>query len=85
MASDDDFFVLRKFGIVGARVALHLQDQVAWLEEQLEHEDKLCRQGPVHLADSGTFRLDQRPNRRQLLADLASSLERYRVCLKFEI
>lgn len=78
MASDDDFFVVRRFGGASARATLFLQDQIAQLEEQLQYEDHLCRQAPKEDADCGTFRSDHWPRRRQILADLASSLGRYR-------
>ncbi len=78
MASDDDFFVIRKFGRASARATLFMQDQITQLEEELEYEDHLCRQAPKEDADCGTFRLDHWPRRKQILADLASSLERYR-------
>ena len=78
-ASDADFFVLRKFGEAGARVALYLQDQVAQLEEKLEVEDECCKQDPNEaFADSGTFRHDRRPERQRILGELAQALERYR-------
>lgn len=78
MASDDDFFVLRRFGDLSARVALHLQDQIVRLEEDLQHEDQVCRLAPDAEADSGTFRLDPRPKRGRILTDLASHLGYYR-------
>ena len=77
-ASDDDFFVLRRFGKSSARVALYLQDQVAHLEEELEKVDLLCSQAPKEFADGGTFRHDRWPRRRAILDELTVSLERYR-------
>ncbi len=78
MASDDDFFVIRKFGCASARATLFLQDQITQLEEELQYQDDLCRQAPKEDADCGTFRHDHWPRRNQILADLASKLERYR-------
>jgi hypothetical protein len=40
IASDNDFFILRRFGPASARVALRLQDKVAVLVEQLRDLDK---------------------------------------------
>ena len=78
MASDDDFFVLRRFGKLGARVALLMQDRVAYLEEQLQEEDLLCSQAQKDEADSGTFRCDARPRRQEVLEEISWRLERYR-------
>ena len=35
-ASDNDFFVLRRFGALNTRVILKLQDEISELEEELE-------------------------------------------------
>ena len=79
MASDDDFFVLRRFGKLGARVVLHMQYQISKLEEDLEREDDLCRHAPNDEdADNGSFRGDPRPQRHELLVSLASILGQYR-------
>lgn len=80
-ASDDDFFVLRRFGSTSARVALYLQDQIAQLEEELQYQDRLCKQAPEDHADSGTFRFDHWPRRGQILTELSSRLEHYRTDL----
>lgn len=55
-----------------------MQDQITQLEEKLEYEDHLCRQAPKEDADCGTFHRDHWPRRNQILADLASKLDRYR-------
>ena len=74
MASDDDFFVVRKFGTVCARVILMLQDRIVILTEELEKEDNECRQLGL---DNGTLRHDPRPRRQQILEELAWRLEHY--------
>lgn len=79
MASDDDFFVVRKFGITGARTALFLQDRVVELEEKLEDLDQDCREGPKEHANCGSFRNDHWLHRKEVMADLASSLDQYRM------
>lgn len=75
MASDDDFFVLRRFGALSARVALMLQDQLTRLEEELEKEDVACMQMPK--GDSGTFRNDVRSRRQEILGLALWTLEKY--------
>ena len=75
MASDDDFFVLRRFGALSARVALMLQDQLTRLEEELGKEDIVCRQMPK--GDSGTLRYDVRSRRQEILGLALWTLEKY--------
>ncbi|KAL6722304.1 hypothetical protein ACLMJK_001411 [Lecanora helva] len=76
-ASDDDFFVLRRFGRASARVAFHLQDQIVHIEEQLKIEDESLRDKTVEDKHNGTFRFDESPLRRDLIVELANKLERY--------
>lgn len=77
MSSDNDFFVLRRFGKVGARVLLYMQDQIVELEEELRKQDDFCKSAPKELADSGTFRGDQNSKRRDIMRDLSVMLDRY--------
>lgn len=83
MSSDDDFFVLRRFGKVGTRVLLFMQDQIVQLEEKLQLQDDSCKYGPKELADNGTFRHDRYP-RREIMLDLSNKLERYRKDSQFQ-
>lgn len=78
MASDDDFFVVRRFSTASARTALYLQDRVAELEEELEKLDQACREGPKEHANCGSFRNDHWLQRKKVMGDLASSLDQYR-------
>lgn len=54
-ASDDDFFVLRRFGELSVRVLLRLQDRIAILEEDLQRMDHICTENG---SNNGTFRYD---------------------------
>ena len=78
MASDDDFFVIRRFGKASARVILLMQHEIAQVEEALYTEDAKCLD---EKGDNGTFHGDPRQKRRFLIEDLARRLERYRECL----
>lgn len=78
MASDDDFFVLRRFGKLGARVALMMQNRIAQLEEELLNEDRASRDLGQH---SGSFRNDPREQRTKLLEELVGRMEKYRLSL----
>ena len=78
MASDEDFFVLRRFGTVGARVALYLQDRVVELEEKLYIIDKSCEELEPGL-NNGTFRYDPSDERKDIMKNLSIEFERYRM------
>lgn len=82
MASDDDFFVVRRYGKLGARIALYLQDQVAELEEQLNQQDRYCEDPAQGDWDNGTFRKDDNAKRKQIMEALSIRLERYRMDYK---
>ena len=76
-ASDDDFFVLRRFGELSARVLLRLQDRIVKLEDDLQRMDQMCvRNG----SNNGTFRYDPMEERQWLLDELTSRLGQYRRC-----
>ena len=74
-ASDDDFFVLRRFGELSARVLLRLQNRIVMLEEDLQAWDRYCVEKGL---DNGTFREDPIWERRQVLDELTWRLEQYR-------
>lgn len=74
-ASDDDFFVLRRFGELSARVLLRLQDRIVMFEEDLQRMDQDCRDKGFN---NGTFRDDPIGQRQRLLDDLTPMLEQYR-------
>ncbi|KAL8696381.1 MAG: hypothetical protein Q9201_007686 [Fulgogasparrea decipioides] len=74
MASDDDFFVIRRFGKVSARVVLLMQNKIAQLEKALDDEDEKCREED---GDNGVFENDPRWRRCQVMDELAWQLERY--------
>ena len=66
IASENDFFILRRFASVSAKIALELQDEVVVLEERLEDVDReLSRRGMVDV-NNGSFR-DDIPERKEVL------------------
>lgn len=77
IASDDDFFVLRRIGELGARVLLRMQDRIVELEVHLQRLDQTCRENG---SSNGTFRYDPSWERQRLLDELTSRLEQYRRC-----
>ncbi|KAL8784969.1 MAG: hypothetical protein Q9213_003630 [Squamulea squamosa] len=74
MASDDDFFVIRRFEKLGARVALRMQNEIVQLEEALQAEDVKCFNEE---GDNGTFNGDSRIRRQEVMDELVWRLERY--------
>ena len=81
MASDDDFFVLRRFGELSARILLRLQDRIVKLEEDLHRIDNMCMENG---SNNGTFRYDTCSERQRLLDELTSRLEHYRGYYHFQ-
>lgn len=80
-ASDDDFFLLRRFGELSARVLLRLQDRIVQLEEELQRVDDLCLKNG---SNNGTFRYDPNYGRQRLLDELTPRLEQYRRCYRLQ-
>jgi hypothetical protein len=75
-ASSPDFFLVRRFDVLNARVALNLQDQLSELEERLEAMDILYSRKEARDVNNGTFR-DELPDRAALLAEIQSKLVQY--------
>ena len=76
MASDDDFFVIRKFGEVAARVLLRMQDRIAQLEEDLQKQDRISVNQGLH---NGTFRKEKNLLRDEIMDELTWRLKEYRM------
>lgn len=76
MASDDDFFVIRKFGEVAARVLLRMQDRIAQLEEDLQKQDQISVRQSLH---NGTFRKEKNMLRDEIMDELTWRLKEYRM------
>lgn len=76
IASENDFFMLRRFASISTRIALKLQDEVLELEEKLEELDKkYSRRGAVDV-NNGSFR-DDEDDRAQVLELLRQKLVVY--------
>ena len=79
MASSNHAFLVRRFGTLGVRVVLMMQDKLTELESQLEEEDLRVQQNPdANKASSGTFRQDPSPRRIELLQKIRHELGEYR-------
>ncbi|KAH0545395.1 hypothetical protein FGG08_000536 [Glutinoglossum americanum] len=76
-ASDNDFFVIRRFGALNTRVILKWQDDIAKLEDELQSLDDDARRidGP-HL-NNGSFRHEPIPRRSEILHESHRKLKEY--------
>ena len=77
VASDDDFFVLRRFGALSARVLLGLQDQLSCLEEDLDAIEKRTREKGAPDVHNGSFRQETQEDRQVLVCQAQRLLRDY--------
>ncbi len=73
IASENDFFVVRRFSAVSVRIALRLQDQVTILEDRLKELDKAYSRKDADDVNSGTLR-DEADDRLKVLDELKEKL-----------
>ncbi len=81
VSSDEDFFVLRRFGTLSARVLLDLQDQLARLEEKLEATEQQLRQRDIPDVHNGSFRRETQTERKEIISEAQRVLREYSKCL----
>jgi hypothetical protein len=76
VASDDDFFVLRRFSVLTSRVLLYLQDELSELESELEaiEEDLMAKSAEDR--HNGRFRGDLK-KRRDVVDKIDKKLRAY--------
>jgi hypothetical protein len=82
IASENDFYILRRFASLNARVALTLQDQISVLEEQLDDLDKHCSRRDAEDLHNGSFR-DDREERTALVEMIYEKLTKYSTLVPF--
>lgn len=85
MASSNDFFLLRRFGQLNARVLLIMQDEIVVKEKELEAIDLQCQIGSDELGDCSSLRYDPNPARRQILLELKTLLKEYSTYFKWAL
>lgn len=76
IASENDFYIVRRFASLNTRVSLALQDQVTVLEEQLDELDKQYSRRDAEDLHNGTFR-DDREDRTALVEKISEKLMKY--------
>ena len=77
IASDNDFFVIRRFGTLNARIILALQDQLSQLEESLNALDMKYSHVECPDLNNGSFREDPKADRRKIIGDIKTALLEY--------
>lgn len=85
MGTSEDFFLLRRFGDLNARVLLAAQDDIEQLEESLQMIDKRyedaffdkATEEPRTPSRNDTLRCDPDPARREILSKLKTKLKEY--------
>ncbi|KAI0154248.1 hypothetical protein GGR57DRAFT_467663 [Xylariaceae sp. FL1272] len=76
VASEDDFFILRRFARLNVRIALLLQDEIVMLEDELAAMDHINSKKSSEDIHNGSFREDQ-PDRKALLGKIRLRLKDY--------
>jgi hypothetical protein len=80
VASDHDFFLLRRFGKLSARVLLALQDELSELEDQLHVlEEQLSDPTAIDI-HNGSFREETSDTRLNLIREIDKKLRAYSNC-----
>ena len=77
ISSDNDFFFLRRFGSLHARVLLALQDEIAVCEERLHAIDYKYSRKEVQDIHNGSFRQDEVHERSDLVCSIRKKLKEY--------
>ena len=77
VASDNDFFILRRFGALSARVLLGLQDELTCLEQDLNELEKNTREESAPDGHNGSFRDEPQEGRQVLVCHAQRLLRQY--------
>jgi len=79
VSSDNDFLIFRRFGTLGVRVLLALQDDLTLLEEELKSLDSACSERDGLQIHNGSFRTDSGSRRSKMLrGQIYEKLKMYR-------
>lgn len=76
IASDNDFYIVRRFAALNTRIALALQDEVTVLEEELSELDARYSRRDAEDLHNGSFR-DDREDRTALVEKIGEKLLKY--------
>ncbi|KAH9224690.1 hypothetical protein DL95DRAFT_254615, partial [Leptodontidium sp. 2 PMI_412] len=81
IASENDFYIVRRFAALNTRAALALQDRVSVLEEQLEELDRTYSRRDAVDVHNGSFRDDQE-ERSELMCEIVEALTKSHLVAK---
>ncbi|KAJ8126334.1 hypothetical protein O1611_g7303 [Lasiodiplodia mahajangana] len=76
IASEDDFFILRRFNSLNVRIALFLQDEIVVLESKLAELDERTSRKSSEDIHNGSFRQDQN-DRTTVLNEIRKAILKY--------
>ncbi|KAF2968578.1 hypothetical protein GQX73_g4999 [Xylaria multiplex] len=76
LASEDDFFILRRFNSLNIRIALLLQDEIAVLENKLAKIDERTSKKNAEDVHNGSFRQDS-TSRSVVLSEIRQRILKY--------
>jgi hypothetical protein len=79
MASDDDFFIIRRFQSLNANVILYMQDRISQIEERLKEIHENNENSTDEKRKNSSFRWDMQnePERDRLMCELTGLLHHY--------
>jgi hypothetical protein len=79
LASDDDFLIFRRFGVLNARIILLLQDEICLAESRLKALDEEYSQKTAPRLHNGSFRKESahQADRKTLLLEIKEKLKEY--------
>lgn len=86
MASEDDFFLFRRFGDLNSRTILWMQDRITRLEADVKRLDESVEKSPLeNKLRNDSFRWDEQwlKPRHALMAELSQLLHHYSLCFCF--
>lgn len=77
LASEDEFFIIRRFDVLNVRISLSLQDELSVLEDELSKIDReYSKRDAAVVVNNGTLRPDQQ-DRVELLNKIERKIRHY--------
>ena len=77
MASSNDFFIIRRFGALNARILLFMQYRITCLENDLKHIDVEVENSPNPAARNNSLKHDHGSIREEIIEQLIPLLKEY--------
>jgi hypothetical protein len=77
LASDDDFLIFRRFGMLNARIILAMQDDISVSEAKLQDLDNEASLKSAPRRHNGSFRREENQERMALIIEIKEKLKEY--------